>query len=149
MSSSSFLLSQFVSSPQSNDQLTRAAGRFLLCFMLVAVFLVDPLSIVSQNAQPHTVHGPQRTLNWFGMANIASPEEFTLGVALVWAVKLLVSLCLFGLAWLYALPKVRDDKEGVKFWRYRKQAELDVKKVGASSSVLKLFNSNQVLQWSE
>lgn len=128
-SSSSFLMTQFTSSAHSSGQFSRATSSFLLCFMLVAVFLVDPLSLASRGTQPAVTHGSQRTLNWFGLSSDTLPDEFTLGVALVWAVRILVALFCFGLAWLYALPKISDDKEGVKFWRYRKQAELDIKKV--------------------
>ena len=109
------------------SQHARMAGRTFLCFMMVVCFLVNPFSL-SSSSHVAGVHGSQRTLSWF---DEGSAELSWLDIATatgVWGLRLFAAAVCFGVVWYYSLPRL-NEQEKVKYWRLRKQAEQDIKKV--------------------
>ena len=122
---SSALLQSTLSRPSHH---ARIAGRTFFCFMMVVCFLVDPFS--SSSSVMASVHGSQRTLNWFG---VEGPELTTTwwdmaALMCMWGARVVVAAVCFGVIWAWSLPGT-NEQDRVKYWRLRKQAEQDIKKV--------------------
>lgn len=101
-----------------------------MCLILVICFFADPFSLSGGQIgnMPAGVHGSQRTLSSLdaGMEGVV-----TMGWVLMWMFRCFVGFLCFGIVWIYSIPRHNPNWEGVRFWRLRKQAELDIKKVHA------------------
>ena len=100
-----------------------------MCVMLVVCFFADPFSLSGgqlSGVPSSSVQGSQRTLN---SLEVEVEGVVTLGWVLMWTLRWLLAGACFGVVWLYSIPKHNPNWEGVRFWRLRKQAEQDIKKV--------------------
>lgn len=137
--------SQSSSSPSSHTYLpshllhstipSSTVPHMLMCVLLVAVFFVNPLYFTGHNPNiigGHTLGG-MRTLSSVDSSMVESSEGFMVGVfswALVWLARLVVAAVCFG--WIHIRSVASFDgtsPEGVKFWRFWKQAQQDLHKV--------------------
>ena len=105
-----------------------------MCVLLVAVFFVNPLYFTGHHPNiigGHTPGGMRTLSSVEGL--VESSEGYMVGVfwwALVWLVRLLVAATCFG--WINIRSVSSFDvssPEGVKFWRFWKQAQQDLHKV--------------------
>ena len=98
-----------------------------MCLILVICFFADPFSLSGgQLGVAPGIHASQRTLSSLD-ADVVG--VVTVGWVLMWAFRCMVAGVCFGLVWLYSIPRHNPNWEGVRFWRLRKQAEQDIKKV--------------------
>ena len=100
-----------------------------MCLIMVICFFADPFSLSGGQlgiASSDVVHGSQRTLSSLD-SNVEA--VITMGWVMMWAFRCLVASVCFGIVWLYSIPKYNPEWEGVRFWRLKKQAEQDIKKV--------------------
>ena len=111
----------------STSSIVRTAGRTFMCFLLVLCFFFDPFALSGgQEGVVGVGHGSQRTLNWLDDAGEGAVTVEWVGM---WVFRLLVASVCFGCVWVYSLPKHDPSYHGVRFWRLRKQAEQEIKKV--------------------
>lgn len=104
----------------------------LMCVLLVAVFFVNPLYFTGHHSNIIGGHTPggMRTLS---SVDPLPPEEYVTGVfwwSVVWMVRVLVAVVCFG--WVHSQSVAQfgsSSTEGVKFWRFWKQAQQDLHKV--------------------
>ncbi len=92
-------------------------------------FFADPFSLSGGQIggmASSISHGSQRTLN-----SLDSDVEgvVTMGWMMMWLFRCIVASVCFGIVWIYSIPRHNPEWEGVRFWRLRKQAEQDIKKV--------------------
>lgn len=119
----------FFQTHPSSANTGRISGRLMMCVMLVICFFADPFSLSGgqlAGVPSSSVHGSQRTLN---SLDVEVEGVVTLGWVLMWTLRWLLAGVCFGVVWLYSIPKHNPNWEGVRFWRLRKQAEQDIKKV--------------------
>jgi hypothetical protein len=104
----------------------------LMCVLLVAVFFVNPLYFTGHHSHIIGGHTPggMRTLS--SVPDNLPADEYVTGVfwwGMVWIVRLLVAAVCFG--WLHIRSVAQfgpSSPEGVKFWRFWKQAQQDLHK---------------------
>lgn len=115
-----------------------------MCVLLVAVFFLNPLYFTGHHPNIIGGHTPggMRTLSSvddpqaYGM----SDKGHVIGVfwwGLLWVVRLLVTAVCFG--WIHVRSVAAfapSSPEGVRFWRFWKQAQQDLQKVDQSSQWL-------------
>ena len=107
----------------------------LMCVLLVAVFFVNPLYFTGHHPNIIGGHTPggMRTLSSVEDPRGMSNEGDMFGVVcwgVLWLVRLLVAAACFG--WIHIRSVANLDSsspEGVKFWRFWKQAQQDLHKV--------------------
>jgi hypothetical protein len=108
----------------------------LMCVLLVAVFFVNPLYFTGHHPNIIGGHTPggMRTLNTIEspgkLAVDGGGEGYVVGMfwwGVVWCVRLLVAAVCFG--WVHLRSAAQFDgssSEGVRFWRFWKQAQQDL-----------------------
>jgi hypothetical protein len=118
-------------------------SQFLMVVTLVAIFFINPLSFMSPGlGGPHAVGGgavgSMRTLN-----TLEAPMDVkytAMDTALYfgfWALRILMAAICFGWMTLKSMPKiVANSNDAVRFWRFRKQAENDLSKVGMHTAII-------------
>ena len=106
-----------------------------MCVLLVAVFFVNPLYFTGHHPNIIGGHTPggMRTLSGVEDPQAMANEGDVFGVVcwgVLWLVRLLVAAACFG--WIHIRSVTAFDHlspEGVKFWRFWKQAQQDLHKV--------------------
>lgn len=113
-------------------------SQFLMVVTLVAIFFINPLSFMSPGGVGGPLHavggGSMRTLNTLDAPIDVkyTPMDTALYFGF-WALRILIAAICFGWMTLKSMPKiVANSSDAVRFWRFRKQAENDLSKVGIS-----------------
>ena len=110
-----------------------ALPQYLMCVLLFAVCFFNPLSYTGSRFHSGGMShdGNMRTLNAYGMGESERWDaSMTFAYLMVWLIRFLVAGLCFGWLTLKSLPRVFADSSGaVRFWRARKQAEIDVQRV--------------------
>ena len=108
----------------------------LMCVLLVAVFFVNPLYFTGHHPNLIGGHtGSMRTLSSIDnpAINQIADESYEMGTlvwGMLWLVRVLVAAVCFGWVTLRSLTAFGPSApEGVKFWRFWKQAQQDLQKV--------------------
>ncbi len=108
--------------------LQRSAPQYLMVVLLLAVFTVNPSSLMMNGpSKPH--HG--RSLN---SLDTALDSDWTIFWGL-WLLRAALMLLAFGWLTLSATPShVSGSKQVVSYWRLRKQAERDMQNVSGCNN---------------
>lgn len=105
-----------------------------MCVLLVAVFFVNPLYFTGHHPNIIGGHTPggMRTLNSVNNPSVLDEGDMV-GVfwwGVVWLVRLLVAAVCFGWIHVHSIAGFdQSSPEGVRFWRFWKQAQQDLQKV--------------------
>ena len=106
-----------------------------MCVLLVAVFFINPLYFTGHHPNIIGGHTPgnMRTLSSVDDLQVSGDDDYVVGFfwwGVVCAVRLLVAAVCFGWVHIRSLVQFGSlSTEGVKFWRFWKQAQQDLHKV--------------------
>ena len=105
-----------------------------MCVLLVAVFFVNPLYFTGHHSHIIGGHTPggMRTLSSFNVPMVSDSTDGGYMIDVVWwgvtwLIRLLVAAVCFG--WIHirsVAPYDSSSPDGVKFWRFWKQAQQDL-----------------------
>ena len=136
-SSKASFFSQFLQNPLRPT--TGAASQYLMVVMLVAVFFINPFALSGQSSPsalrvvPHSA-GSVRTINAYEMdyddVEVRRSSVDVMVYVGVWMLRVVFAALCFGYMTLKAMPRIiANSQDSVQFWRFKKQAEKDIKDV--------------------
>ena len=103
-----------------------------MCVLLVAVFFINPLYFTGHHSNIIGGHTPggMRTLSSVDALQEEGDVVSVFWWGVVWLVRLLVAAVCFGWIHVHSIgTSDHSSHEGVKFWRFWKQAQQDLQKV--------------------
>ena len=104
-----------------------------MCVLLVAAFFVNPLSLSGRSGRVGDHAGGMRTLSVADSPNEIAGEDHMINsviYGLFWVLRIVLAAGCFGWMTLWSMPKITpNSSDAVRFWRFRKQAENDLRKV--------------------